>query len=245
MAEKRRFFDVWIVDSNTVYREVPFTVVCDWIQQGRLLAEDMVRNSGTASWQRLDSMVALVPYLPRPEPFRADDQAEALEAVHVDFEWKPPKGEDDGDVDMIPLIDVSLVLLVFFMMVGGSAGLAIAVDTPKIADAPIGDTSGIWVNMNVKPNPDKALEPIYEFSLGSEAKASPDAADRGIRDTKELLIRLTLMLEKKTEKVDVTINAHKNLEDGLVMEVTKALGQDPLRKKVKNKYIGVGNEERR
>ena len=40
MAEKRRFLDVWIVDSNTVYREVPFTVVADWVQQGRLLEDD-------------------------------------------------------------------------------------------------------------------------------------------------------------------------------------------------------------
>ena len=31
MAQKRRFIDVWIVESNTVYREVPFTVVTDWI----------------------------------------------------------------------------------------------------------------------------------------------------------------------------------------------------------------------
>ena len=37
MAEKRRFLDVWIVESNTVYQEVPFEVVADWLQQGRLL----------------------------------------------------------------------------------------------------------------------------------------------------------------------------------------------------------------
>jgi hypothetical protein len=43
MAEKRRFLDIWVVDTNTVYREVPFTVVTDWIQQGRLLVEDKGR----------------------------------------------------------------------------------------------------------------------------------------------------------------------------------------------------------
>ncbi len=31
MAEKRRFLDVWIIESNTVYREVPFQVVADWV----------------------------------------------------------------------------------------------------------------------------------------------------------------------------------------------------------------------
>ena len=39
MAEKRRFFDVWIIETNQVYKEVPYTVVADWVQQGRLLEE--------------------------------------------------------------------------------------------------------------------------------------------------------------------------------------------------------------
>lgn len=241
MSEKRRFIDVWIVDSNAVYREVPFTVVCDWIQQGRLLPEDMVRSSGTPTWQRLDSMMSLTPYLPRPEPFRADDQAEALEPVHAEFEWKPPKDEEDSDVDMIPLIDVSLVLLVFFMMTfTSSAGLAGLIATPKIPDAPIGDTSGIWININAEG---EKHEPVY--TLGSDGTPSKEDADRNIRDLKQMLSRLTLMLDQKTGRVDVTINAHKDLEDGAVMEVTKALGQNPLRDKIKYKYIGVGNEEQR
>ena len=43
MTAPKRFLDVWIIESNTVYREVPFTVVADWIQQGRLLEDDMLR----------------------------------------------------------------------------------------------------------------------------------------------------------------------------------------------------------
>ena len=40
MVEKRRFLDVWIVETNTVYQEVPFDVVTDWLQQGRLLDDE-------------------------------------------------------------------------------------------------------------------------------------------------------------------------------------------------------------
>ena len=40
MTEKRRFIDVWLVESNTVYKEVPFAVVTDWVQQGRVLEND-------------------------------------------------------------------------------------------------------------------------------------------------------------------------------------------------------------
>src|SRR5215470_9995950 len=123
MTEKRRFLDVWIVESNTVYREVPFTVVADWVQQGRLLEDDMLRPSGTAEWSRVGGSPDFAPYLPKAEPFRAEDQAEALEPVQLDFQWKKSReGEGDEDVDMIPLIDVSLVLLIFFMLTATGVG---------------------------------------------------------------------------------------------------------------------------
>src|SRR5947209_14720932 len=96
MAEKRRFLDVWIVESNTVYREVPFTVVADWVQQGRLLEDDKLCPSGTKQWARVGDSPEFKPYLPKPEPFRVGDQAEALEPVHLDFAWKKPHGEDES-----------------------------------------------------------------------------------------------------------------------------------------------------
>src|SRR6185312_11298915 len=123
MTQKRRFLDVWIVESNTVYREVPFQVVTDWVQQGRLLEDDMLRPSGTAEWLKVGGSPDFAPYLPRSEPDRVEDQAEALEPVELDFRWKKRHDDEDDDVDMIPLIDVSLVLLIFFMM---SATAAVA-----------------------------------------------------------------------------------------------------------------------
>src|SRR5262245_66350715 len=107
MAQKRRFLDVWIVESNTVYQEVPFEVVTDWVQQGRLLADDQVKPSGTKDWRRIGGSEDLEPYLPRPEPYHAEDQAEALEPVEVPMRWKRHPEEEDDDVDLIPLIDVS------------------------------------------------------------------------------------------------------------------------------------------
>src|SRR5579872_6880707 len=104
MAEpQRRFLDVWIVESNTVYREVPYTVVTDWVQQGRLLDDDRLRPSGTPNWQRLGDIPSFAAFLPKIDPQRVEDQAEALERVEVDFAWKPRHEDDDDDVDMIPL----------------------------------------------------------------------------------------------------------------------------------------------
>src|SRR2546426_10046591 len=100
MATQRQFYDLWLVESETVYREVPFTVVCDWVQQGRLLEEDQVRPSGTADWKRLADVAAFAAFLPKPEPTRPDDEAEALEPVTMEFHRKKKYIEEDEDVDM-------------------------------------------------------------------------------------------------------------------------------------------------
>src|SRR5271166_1785343 len=109
MAEKQvRSLDVWIIDSNTVYKDVPYTVVVNWIQEGRLLEDDQVRTPKTKEWKRIADIPGMAVYLPKAEPLRATDQAEALESVELDFAWKKPPADEDEEVDMIPLIDVSL-----------------------------------------------------------------------------------------------------------------------------------------
>src|SRR5712675_1477775 len=124
MTQTKRFFDIWIVESNTVYKEVPFTVVTDWLQQGRLLSNDKAKPSGTADWHELGQMPDMAAFLPRREGRQADDVAEALEPVQLEMGWRRHADDDDQDVDMIPLIDVSLVLLIFFMMTSTVAGLS-------------------------------------------------------------------------------------------------------------------------
>src|SRR5437899_8616192 len=133
MAEKRRFFDVWIVETNQVYKEVPYTVVADWVQQGRLLEDDKLKPSGTAEWFRLGGMPAFAAYLPKADPYRAEDEAEALEPVEGGFRWRPAHDEEEEEVDMIPLIDVSLVLLVFFILTTGYAALKNMLEMGKLS----------------------------------------------------------------------------------------------------------------
>ena len=65
MAEKRRFLDVWIVEANTVYKEVPFDVVADWVQQGRLLEDDMAASVRHAEWLSLGDLPDFAAYLPQ------------------------------------------------------------------------------------------------------------------------------------------------------------------------------------
>jgi biopolymer transport protein ExbD len=181
MAEKRRFLDVWIVESNTVYREVPFLVVTDWIQQGRLLADDRVRPSGTAEWYPIGGMPSFAAYMPKVQEHRAEDQAEALEPVQVDFTWKSAREDDDEDVDMIPLIDISLVLLIFFMMTAAlSAGLFGDIDLPVAHKSAVGLTEDmkLWVRIGLRekeggPKVEDLNRPWYSLGLGDKVLVNP------------------------------------------------------------------------
>ena len=237
MTAPRRFLDVWILESNTVYREVPFTVVADWVQQGRLLEDDMLRPSGTAEWMKVGSSPTFSPYLPKAVPIGAEDQAEAMEPVAMDFAWKRPREDEDDDVDMIPLIDVSLVLLIFFMLTASSVGASMFVPTPEtdyglMADNPKALRIDIgWVNG----------APLYAIADG-ETPAAKENSD--LRTLQEVLERLKARCERITEPTELVINAHKDTKAKYTREVLTEVRKDAvLREKLTANYFGVSERQ--
>lgn len=231
MAEKRRFLDIWIVETNMAYREVPFTVVVDWVQQGRLLADDKVRPAGTKEWFRLADTSTFAPYLPRSEPFRAEDRAEALEPIQADFTWKPRADDEDEDVDMIPLIDVSLVLLIFFIMTTTGAAMVSSIKTPDAVTEvqSTSDPTLIWIGIDM----DVEHNPVYSLGVGSNPPESNE--DQGLMTLGQLLHRLDDKLAK-TEKPEVIIRAHERLPSGVVLCLQVELER---RRQIVNKYQAV------
>jgi biopolymer transport protein ExbD len=219
MAEKRRELDVWILQANTVYRKVPYTVVTDWLQEGRLLAEDKVRAAGGDKWHLIGKVPALVAFLPRAEPFRVEDKAEALEPVEVGFDWKKGHGADEEeDVDMIPLIDISLVLLIFFMMTAAlSAGLFAPINTPPARrQLEVIGEGMYWVGINIKDAAGKVErdadgQPIPWYSLGKGQTALELRQDRGL----------------SKEERQVTPNA-TGVTERLVADLKELKGQDKV-----------------
>jgi biopolymer transport protein ExbD len=227
MAEKRRFLDVWIVESNTVYREVPYEVVSDWIQQGRLLADDMLRWSGKADWFKLGSAPIFAAYMPQVETFAAEDQAEALEPVEMGFSWKRRSEEEEDDVDMIPLIDVSLVLLIFFMMTGTVAVGQAFFDIPLAQHGNVSITRDFWVGIKAddQGNP-------KEFSIGQGDKKANSA-----KDWETFLPILKETIDNLPRRVEVTIDADRQLKSGHVRRMLVEL--EKRRDRLTNKYFGV------
>jgi biopolymer transport protein ExbD len=215
MDEKRRFIDVWIIETNTVYREVPYEVVADWVQQGRLLEDDRLRQSGTNDWVPLGSMPAFAAYLPKAEPFRAEDQAEALEQVQIDLAWRHPRDEEDQDPDMIPLIDVSLVLLIFFMMTATVATGAAFISTPWTHQADLNsDLNKLWIGIDFG----RGNEPVYSLGQGT---SMPAAEDQRLTEA-EVLQHFQARLVPGTP-VDVSVKANHALPYAVVKHLTEAL----------------------
>lgn len=217
---KAKLLDVWLTDSNTVYREVPYTVVIDWIQQGRLLEEDQVRPAGSDRWFTLRSSQTLSAYLPRPEPLRVEDQAEALEPVAVDFSWKRPSADEDEDVDMIPLIDISLVLLVFFMMTSTVILSSNFINVPGVQEGSYFAGSGYWIGIERVVGADGRERPP-RYSFGEDQKPAP--VENQDLSAAEVVERLGKMVQERNVRVDLRIAADRQLPAEVVMRLTAAL----------------------
>jgi biopolymer transport protein ExbD len=236
MAQKRRFLDVWIIESNTIYREVPFEVVTDWVQQGRLLADDKLRPSGTAEWFTVGDNPSFSAYLPRSEPYAVEDQAEALERVQVEFTWRHRPDDDDEDVDMIPLIDVSLVLLVFFIMTA-SAVFAGNINLPEAAHMlTSSNPEMLWVGIQ-SLEADPTAPPSYSIGEGDKG---PEDNDKGLSE-QQVIERLDARLDARGKPAEVQIMADEKLPSGFVRRIQIQLERRGL--KVTKKYLTVAEKK--
>ncbi|AMV26813.1 Biopolymer transport protein ExbD/TolR [Gemmata sp. SH-PL17] len=243
MAAIPKAFDVWFVAANTVYKAVPYNVVADWTQQGRLARTDKVRPAGTTTaWVAISDYDLLADYLARPSPATAapaplaipdaDDQApaSALPAEPAPVELPDPepgerirRPEDDDEVDMIPLIDISMVLLVFFIMIQAAGALA-PVDVPemKYAGQLTSDPDAVTITIE-KLNTEDVY---YAVRVGNVA---PKPSHDQLRTPEEALKALNEVLVGVTRPPEVRIACRKDLPRERVYELRREL--EPLRKK--------------
>jgi len=232
MAQKRRFLDLWIIETNTVYKEVPYTVAVDWVQQGRLLEGDKYKPSGTKEWFTLGGSAEFQPYFPRRDESRPDDEAEALEPVDLGFNYKRPDPDADEDVDMIPLIDVTLVLLVFFMLTASTVAIASNVNTPQTDFGQMVTAEGLRIDITR----DEDGTPIYALGIGNRAA---EEGEKDLRELSSVLNRLEARLAEVQDKTEVVINADKRLEARYPRDVLLGLRRPSIARKISVNYFGV------
>jgi biopolymer transport protein ExbD len=243
MAKSPKAFDVWFVAAEQVYKGVPYNVVADWAQQGRLAGTDMVRPTGTKdAWVKVSAHDLLADYLPLPAVARTvPEPAEKLIAAEVVGDAEPPttnapvelpepepgppasRFEEDDEVDMIPLIDISMVLLVFFIMIQAAGALA-PVDVPEMqyAGELKADPEAITITIDFLNDKDV----YYSVRVG---QAPPLPNHDKLLTPEAALKALNEVLAGTTRPPEVRIANHRDLPRKRVYELRMEL--EPLRKK--------------
>lgn len=246
MPKPPKAFDVWFVTANTVYKAVPYNVVADWTQQGRLAASDMVRPAGTKeAWSKIETHELLADFLPGPAvarsvPAKPVPVEGVIAAEVVDDRAPPPAGdavalpdpepgptrsrfEEDDEVDMIPLIDISMVLLVFFILVQAAGALA-PVDVPEMryAGELKADPDAITITIE-KLNTEDVY---YAVRVG---QSSPRPGHDQLKTPEAAMKALGEALEGVTKPPEVRIACRKELPRERVYELRREL--EPLRKR--------------
>lgn len=235
--QPKRFFDLWFVAANNVVKEVPFHVVTDWCQQGRAVQEDQIKPSGTAQWYPLGSVVAFQPYFLQPEPNRPADAAEAMAPVEMDIEWPSKPDDGDEDVDMIPLIDISLVLLIFFMMTMAVAAVS-RISVPDAANAFKVTAEPELLRVDIDWRDGK---PVYGIGIGT---ANPAPEDDNLPSDVELKARLDEKLRTYSVPPKVRIAAHGDIPYEVVEEILRALEVRQQREQIREYAVEVNERSK-
>jgi len=221
MAAKTSAFDVWLIAADTVYKGVPFSVVLGWAEQGRLAGTDKLRPAGQdVPWVTAANHPRIAPYLfsGKPQPIPAGAAVPPLDPLANDTDFARTPHDDDDDVDMIPLIDISLVLLIFFMMTATVSSMS-PVDVPSLQNT--GKLTGgkeVWVvQVDKTPNGDI----LYSLTGGPD-----DVSETKLDSLDKLVGKFNARLDPN-KQAEVRVAFHKKLQRRQLKEVIREL--DKLR----------------
>jgi biopolymer transport protein ExbD len=234
-------FDVWFVKADTVYKAVPISVVMDWAGQGRLAGSDKVRPAGTdVAWQRVADNVHIGDFLYQRHRVAApvSDAAEQLQPIELDPGTRKRHEDEDDDVDMIPLIDISLVLLIFFMMTSVVSSLSpVAVPELNNAFELRADAEALTVTLDKRGE-----EVVLAVRVGDRA---PTPADSNLRNVDDLMARVDAKLrEYQANQVpEVRIACHKEIERGWIRDIAKELEKRKAKDQISG-YVAEVNESK-
>jgi biopolymer transport protein ExbD len=164
-----------------------------------------------------------------------------MEPVGLDFNYKRPSDDEDEDVDMIPLIDVSLVLLVFFMLSASTVAMASQINVPDAENGILADLQADnELGLHIDITKDDDGNPVFALRAGEKP---PQEDERDLRSMGALLDRLKARLAKTAGPVDLQINADKDLKAKVCRNLTVALRVEPFRSRISEPFYGVGRKQ--
>ena len=241
MAAHPTAFDVWFVAADTVYKGVPYSAVTSWAEQGRIAPTDRLRPAGsTQPWSKAGDHPLIADFLfhgGMAATGTAADSYASLEPVAMDVVARKRADDDDDDVDMIPLIDISLVLLIFFMMTTAVAALS-PVDVPGMEFASELSKDKDAFTVVIDKRPDGSV--MYALRVGDKP---PTPDDNNLPTPEALIARVGVRLREVQRPPEVRVACHKELPRERVREVAKELNK--LKEKDQIAYFGAEVNEQK
>ncbi len=242
MSRPAKSFDVWFVAANTVYRGVPYQVVADGTQQGRLAAGDKLRAAASSEpWKALEEWPNFADYLPKPAAVGVAVAEAGAEPVEIpeppvdELRTRKQRGYDEDDVDMIPLIDISMVLLVFFIIVSATGALS-PVDVPDMRYA--GELSADADAVTISIEKASETDVYYSVRVGPYA---PKPEHSRLPNPEAAMAALDSVLSGLTRPPVVRVACERDLPSERVLELAREL-KKRMEKRLINSFEATVNE---
>jgi biopolymer transport protein ExbD len=208
-----RAMELKVVSLGRVYGPVPVDKLVQLAQQGRISAEDLVRPVGTETWYRADEVPALAASLLQPslvlstEGGPAVDLAADADSLRAILPVKKP-GED-LEMDMAPMIDVTFLLLIFFMLTNSLAN-------PSPMDVP---TAVHGRGVTLEGQQLVLVDGQGGYFLGESISEENRAAS-----LESLIQEVRANADASRAPMDVIVNAHKKSNYLQIRELVEQLG---------------------
>jgi biopolymer transport protein ExbD len=211
---RRKNLELRVVSLDRVYGPLSLEKLVQLAAQGRLSPHDQVRTAGTSAWHSITEVPAVAASMPQPS--MAQMAADGGTAVDLgdeaaqrwklrDSTWQP----EEAEIDMAPMIDVTFLLLIFFM-VSNSMANPTAMDVPAAV---------YGRGVTLEGQQQILIDQEGDYFLGDVA------SDETRTESLEALVReVQSNASASSTTLDVIINGHKKTSYLCVRELVEALG---------------------
>ncbi|WP_372371316.1 ExbD/TolR family protein [Candidatus Uabimicrobium sp. HlEnr_7] len=198
-------------DSQKIYKDLPLATIKTWILEARIEADDYVSSAELKKWVKASSLSIFESYF-APSSTGSD----VISSRDLSFGWSTDDDEDTH-VDLTPMIDVTFLLLIFFMVTATFAVHEIA--NIKVPDA---------------KNTKKYQEKKMTVSIDRKRQIFVGKQQVSLSELK------TVLQQKVSQSVqqDVLLAADRSVDWGLIMSVLdeiKGSGIEDVKLKLEKK----------
>ena len=210
----RKAMHLRIVSQNKLMGPLPLDVLVQMAAEGRICAEDLVRPGGSRTWLHVTEVPELAARLaasPVAEPSPPlDDDADLAEAgdARAPLRIGRRRRYEEAAMDMAPMIDVTFLLLIFFMLTNSLANQA-AMAVPEAVH-------GRGVNLEGRQLVLVDQNGTYYLGDTADEKSAADSLDA-------LVAEVQKNAQASEVALDVIVSAHRDVKHRHVRQLLEGL----------------------